>query len=155
MAIKEGELIRFDPLNEEIEVKLIEDEREREAARTAGYYAFFEYLNGFRKAIYWSRDKMEQHALRFSKGYAAKKGYTFWEKDFDSMAFKTLLRQLISKWGIMSTEMQDAIAQDMQADVVDDQTPIIEAAPAIEAAPTTAALPAEAEQAASVSINDL
>lgn len=56
---------------------------------------------------------MEAHALKYSKGYAAKKGYTFWEKDFDSMACKTMLRQLISKWGIMSVEMQTAIEKDM------------------------------------------
>jgi recombination protein RecT len=73
----------------------------------------FEYLNGFRKAIYWSRAKMEAHAMKYSKGYAAKKGYTFWEKDFDGMAFKTMLRQLISKWGIMSIELQNAIESDM------------------------------------------
>ena len=99
MAIKEGELIQ--------------DERQREEARTTGYYAMFEYLNGFRKAMYWSREKMESHALKYSRGYQAKKGFTFWEKDFDGMAYKTMLRQLISKWGIMSIEMQTAFDNDM------------------------------------------
>lgn len=113
LAIKEGELIRFDPLNEEIEVKLIEDEEAREDAETIGYYAMFEYVNGFRKAMYWSKKKMEAHALKYSKGYKAKKGYTFWEKDFDGMAYKTMLRQLISKWGIMSIDMVSAIDSDM------------------------------------------
>lgn len=113
LAIKEGELINFDPLNEEIEVSLIEDEETRENAQTIGYYAMFEYSNGFRKAIYWSKPKMEKHAEQYSKGYKAKKGYTFWEKDFDAMAYKTMLRQLISKWGIMSTEMQEAMVKDM------------------------------------------
>jgi len=113
LAIKEGELIRFDPLNEEIEVKLIDDEEAREQAETIGYYAMFEYTNGFKKAMYWSKKKMEAHALKYSKGYAAKKGFTFWEKDFDGMAFKTMLRQLISKWGIMSIEMQMALDGDM------------------------------------------
>jgi len=113
LAIKEGELVRFDPLNEEIEVNLIEDEEARENAPTIGYYAMFEYVNGFRKAIYWSKKKMEAHALKFSAGYRAKKGFTFWEKDFDAMAYKTMLRQLISKWGIMSIEMASAIDADM------------------------------------------
>lgn len=113
LAIKEGELIRFDPLNEEIEVKLIEDEEVREQAATIGYYAMFEYTNGFKKAMYWSRKKMEAHALKYSKGYQAKKGYTFWEKDFDGMAYKTMLRQLISKWGIMSIDMMTAMDGDM------------------------------------------
>ena len=113
LAIKEGELIRFDPLNEEIEVNLIEDEEQRENAPTVGYYAMFEYVNGFRKAIYWSKKRMEAHALKYSNGYRAKKGYTFWERDFDGMAYKTMLRQLISKWGIMSIDMQTAMDSDM------------------------------------------
>lgn len=115
LSIKEGELIRYDPLNEEIEVKLIDDEESRENATTIGYYAMFEYVNGFRKTMYWSRSKMEAHALKYSQGYKAKKGYTFWEKDFDGMAYKTMLRQLISKWGIMSIEMATAIDSDMAA----------------------------------------
>lgn len=113
LEIKEGELIKYDPLNEEIEVRIIEDEDEREKAATIGYYAMFEYLNGFRKTMYWTRSKMERHALNYSQGYKAKKGYTFWEKDFDAMAYKTMLRQLISKWGIMSIEMQTAMDGDM------------------------------------------
>lgn len=113
LAIKEGELIRFNPLDEEIEVKLIEDEEEREEAKTIGYYAMFEYTNGFRKALYWSKKKMEAHAMKYSRGYQAKKGYTFWEKDFDGMAYKTMLRQLISKWGIMSIDLVQGIDSDM------------------------------------------
>lgn len=113
LAIKEGELVKYDPLNEEIEVNLIEDEELREKAPTIGYYAMFEYTNGFRKTLYWSKKKMEAHALQYSKGYQAKKGYTFWEKDFDGMAYKTMLRQLISKWGIMSIDLQNAYEGDM------------------------------------------
>lgn len=113
LAIKDGELINFNPLDEEIEVNLIEDEETRESTPTIGYYAMFEYQNGFRKALYWSKAKMERHAITYSKGYNAKKGYTFWEKDFDGMAYKTMLRQLISKWGIMSIEMQDVYQKDM------------------------------------------
>jgi len=113
MSIKKGELEYFDPLNEEIKVKLMVDNWDaREKAETIGYYAMFELTNGFKKAIYWSKDQMEAHALQYSQGYKAKKGYTFWEKDFDAMAHKTLLRQLLSKWGIMSTELQTAVEAD-------------------------------------------
>lgn len=143
LAIKAGELVRFDPLNEEIEVKLIEDEEEREAAETIGYYAMFEYTNGFRKSIYWSKKKMLAHADKFSQAFS-KDGCTiktrygekkkvsyadfiagnydpkdawmyssFWYKDFDGMAYKTMLRQLISKWGIMSIDMVSALDSDM------------------------------------------
>lgn len=117
LSIKEGELIKYDPLAEEIEVNLISDEEEREKTKTVGYYAMFEYANGFKKTMYWSKEKMEAHALKYSQGYRADKQkktqYTFWSKDFDGMAYKTLLRQLISKWGIMSVEMQQAYEGDM------------------------------------------
>lgn len=113
LPIKEGELVSWNPLEEEIKVNLIDDDDVREKAKTIGYYAMYEYLNGFKKAIYWSKAKMEAHAMQYSMGYRAKKGYTFWEKDFDSMAMKTMLRQLISKYGIMSTEMQSAYENDM------------------------------------------
>lgn len=117
IAIKQGELVRFDALNEEIEVRLIEDEYTREETKTIGYYAMFEYTNGFRKAMYWSREKMEAHAKKYSPGYKKdlEKGtqWTFWAKDFDGMAYKTMLRQLISKWGIMSIDLVQAIDADM------------------------------------------
>lgn len=143
LAIKEKELVRFDPLTEEIEVRLIEDEEEREQAKTIGYYAMFEYINGFKKALYWSKKKMLSHADRYSQAFSkdAKemtvKGEkktkvsfadfesgnypkddewmysSFWYKDFDGMAFKTMLRQLISKWGIMSIDMVNAMDADM------------------------------------------
>lgn len=117
LAIKEGELVRYDPLNEEIEVNLIEDEEEREKAKTIGYYAMFEYINGFRKTLYWSKKKMQEHAKKYSQGYASdlrnNRAWTFWSKDFDAMAYKTMLRQLISKWGIMSIDMVTAIDGDM------------------------------------------
>lgn len=131
IAIKEGELQNFDPLNEVIDAVMIEDEETRENAQTIGYYAMFEYMNGFRKAMYWSKAKMEAHALKYSKGYAAKKGYTFWEKDFDGMAFKTMLRQLISKWGIMSIEMQNAIEKDMGVISTDGNVQFVDNEPAV------------------------
>ena len=117
LAIKKGELIRFDPLNEDIEVNIIEDTNEREETETIGYYAMFECVNGYRKAMYWSKEKMKAHAVKYSQGYAAdlKKGtkWTFWSKDFDGMAYKTMLRQLISKWGPTSIDMENAIDSDM------------------------------------------
>ena len=121
LAIKEDELVKYDALNEDIEVKLIEDEEKREKAPTIGYYAMFEYLNGFRKTLYWTKKHMEAHAEKYSMGYKAHKGYTFWEKDFDGMAYKTMLRQLISKWGIMSVDMQKAMESDM-AEIKEDGT---------------------------------
>lgn len=158
LPIKEGELVRFNPLEEEIEVNLIEDEETRENAKTIGYYAMFEYLNGFRKAIYWTKKKMLAHADHYSQAFSAGEGElkykdkktgnwvtkkkvsfadyeagkydskddwmysSFWYKDFDAMANKTMIRQLISKWGIMSIEMQEAYDKD-SAVIREDGTP--------------------------------
>ena len=142
VAIKEGELKAYDPLDETIEVELIEDEEIREQTPTIGYFAMFEYMNGFRKTLYWSRKKMEAHALKYSKGYQAKKGYTFWEKDFDGMALKTMLRQLISKWGIMSIDMQKAYEADM-AVIREDGSPEYVEAIAVEEVPEEPAVAPE------------
>jgi recombination protein RecT len=93
------------------------DFAQREKLPVVGYYAMFELVNGFRKELYWSKEKMEKHAETFSSGYRndLKKNtkYTFWSKNFDDMAKKTLLRQLINKWGIMSIDLQTAMASDM------------------------------------------
>lgn len=128
LAIKKGELIRYDPLFEEIEVSLIDDEYKREQTETIGYYAMFELVNGFRKTMYWSREKMIAHADRYSMAFSASayqkildgkipqgdmwKYSSFWYKDFDGMAYKTMLRQLISKWGVMSIDLQAALDKD-------------------------------------------
>ena len=122
IEVKEGELIKYNPFDGEFEAQYIEDEDIREQTPTVGYYAMFELTNGFRQILYWTKAKMEKHALQYSMGYKAKKGYTFWEKDFDSMARKTMLRQLISKGGCpMSIEMQKAYEADMGV-VNDDNT---------------------------------
>lgn len=133
VCIKEGELVRYDPLDEEIEVNLIEDDIVREETPTAGYYAMFEYANGFRKTLYWSKRKMLAHAEKYSYAFYKNGGgkslelleqgkipekelwkySSFWFKDFDGMAMKTMLRQLISKWGIMSIDLQTALDKDM------------------------------------------
>ena len=137
LDIKRGELIHYDPLEETIEVKLIDDEEEREKAETIGYYAMFEYQNGFRKTLYWSKSKMEAHAKKYSQAYRRDLNkntkYSFWSKDFDGMGFKTMIRKLISKWCIMSVEMQTAFTNDMaiisengEPDFVDNKEEIIE-----------------------------
>ena len=160
-AVKAGELKSWNPVTEELEIELIQDDEIREKTATIGYVASFTYVNGFSKTLYWSRQKMEAHALRYSKGYAAKKGYTFWEKEFDAMAFKTMLRQLISKWGIMSIDLQTAFEQDSvveSGDFLETEQPTL--APVTDAPQIAEATPAEettdaAPDAEAVSLDDL
>jgi len=118
--IKDGELIRWDPLMEEFEASFIENEEKRDKTDTIGYYAMFEYVDGFRKTLYWSKDKMLVYADKYSPAFS-KDAYvklinneipanemwkysSFWYKSFDDMAKKTMIRQLISKWGGMAVE---------------------------------------------------
>ena len=113
-SIKKGEFKGFNPITEEISINLIQDFDEREKEETVGYYAHFELMNGFTKAIYWTKAKMEKHATRYSQAYRNKYGSSFWLGDgFDDMAYKTLIKQLISKWGVMSSEFQQAFESDM------------------------------------------
>ena len=126
LPLKEGELVKYDPMTEEIEVNLIEDEELRAQKEDAWYFAMYELTNGFRKTLLWSRAKMEAHAKKYSMGYAndLKRGtsFTFWSKDFSSMACKTMLRQLIGRYGVMSTTFQRAYEADM-AYIHEDGTP--------------------------------
>lgn len=128
MEIKDGELVSYDPFNEEIVLQPIQDVDEREQTETIGYYAMFEYINGFKKVIYWSKKQMLQHADKYSPAFSQSayeklqngeipnnemwKYSSFWYKDFDGMAKKTLIRQLIGKWGVMSAEMTQAMELD-------------------------------------------
>lgn len=115
--IREGEYKGRDKSNGKHLFEFIEDDEKREELPIIGYMAYFEYLNGFYKNIYWSRTKIEKHAIKYSPAYASdlkkKTEYSYWTKDFDGMAFKTMIRQLISKWGIMSVEFQRAYESDM------------------------------------------
>lgn len=167
MVIKKGEIEDFDPFEEEFIGRRTLSYQERATAPTVGYAAYFEYLNGFRKTIYWTKEQMMAHADKFSPAFSAEalrrieagqvaerdmwKYSSFWYKDFDGMAKKTMLRQLISKWGIMSTEMQSAVISDdkiTMSDPTNKDEPIItvDADAAPEETPTVMDAPAEPVQ---------
>lgn len=128
LEVKEGEFIGYNPFTEEFNASWISGPEARAKAQTVGYVAMFEYLNGFRKVLYWTKDQMLMHADRYSPAFSAAaykrilagdipdsemwKYSSYWYKDFDGMGKKTMLRQLISHWGIMSTEMQTAFEKD-------------------------------------------
>lgn len=130
--VREGELKHYNPLTDEIEIEVIQDESARLKAPVIGYYAYLRLTNGFEKAMYWSYEKMLDHADTYSAAFSAKaysdiragkvpekdmwKYSSFWYKSFDQMAMKTMLRQLISKWGIMSIDMQTAYEYEVKAE---------------------------------------
>lgn len=163
MEIKQGEYLGRDPETGKAKFQFIEDDDERETLPTIGYMAYFEYnppkgsTTGFRKTIYWSKEKMMTHADTYSKAFS-RQGYedlqagrvpekdmwrysSFWYKNFDDMARKTLIRHLISHWGIMSIDMQTALEHDDAVNVADDGQIVTET---VEAA--RASIPADAQE---------
>lgn len=127
--IHEGEFKGRDKDTGKYKFEFIENEEERLSKPVIGYMGYFELLNGFRKTLYMSKEEMLNHADTYSKAFNKAdyekyingqipqkdlwKFSSYWYKSFQTMAFKTILRQLISKWGIMSIEMQDAFTKDM------------------------------------------
>jgi recombination protein RecT len=114
--IKEGE-IDYNPITEEISLHPIMNPTEREKAKTIGYYAAFELVSGFKKEMFSPIEKIRAHAKQYSKSYRydlnSGKKSSVWSTNFDAMAKKTMIRMLLSKWGIMSVEMQNAYVNDM------------------------------------------
>lgn len=113
--VKEGEIVNFDRLSGEIEFKWIEDQVKREKASTVGFVAYFRLLNGFEKSFYMTAEELNKHAKKYSKNFA-KYGSGLWSDDFDSMAKKTVLKLLISKYGPLNTQLQKAIQEDQTVD---------------------------------------
>lgn len=120
--VREGEIVGQDRLSGEIEFKWIEDDAEREQKPIAGYVAYIKMLNGFEKTLYWSKEKVLNHAQQYSKSFA-KYGTGLWKEQFDLMAKKTVLKSLLNGWGILSTELQTAIKFDQTIDGEYDDNP--------------------------------
>ena len=118
--IREGEVASYNPIEDAYEFTPETNIEKRMALKVVGYYAYFEMVNGFKKGIYWTKEQVDSHAKKYSATY--RKGFGLWSTDFDAMARKTMLRQLISKWGIMSVEMEKAYVGD-QAVIKEDMTP--------------------------------
>lgn len=111
--VREGQIKAYDPL------KGVEFDWTITDGEVIGYVAYFKLINGFEKYLYMSLKDLEAHGKKYSKSYDSKDKYTkeyngIWRTNFDAMAKKTVLKQLISKFGIMSVEMQDAVVKDQQ-----------------------------------------
>lgn len=172
MDIKQGEYLGKDPMTGKPRFSFIEDDNERDMLETIGYMAYFEYLNGFRKVVYWSREKMLSHADKYSPAFSAKsfqdiqdgkiaekdmwRYSSFWYKNFDDMAKKTLLRHIISRWGVMSPEMQTAFERDSSVSEIGEKGDIVTAEEAEpEEAPAIPTAPDATDIKQQVNLNDL
>ncbi|GIM32746.1 recombinase RecT [Paraclostridium bifermentans] len=114
IEIYKGEIKRVNRLTGEIEFNDDEDLIDRDTV--VGYMAYFKLLNGFEKTLYMTKEEMERHAKKYSQSYSSQKKWvvdsSLWSTDFDGMAIKTVIKRLLSKYGILSVEMQNAISND-------------------------------------------
>lgn len=104
-AIHKGQLISENPLT-----GFEFDFTQRESDEVIGYAAYFKLLNGFEKTLYMSADELKKHGTQFSQSF--RKGYGLWKDNFDSMAQKTVIKLLLSKFAPLSIEMQKAVKTD-------------------------------------------
>lgn len=128
IEVHEGEYKGRDKYTGKQVFEFIEDEDEREALPVIGYLAYFELTNGFRKSVYWTVHKMEEHANRYSQAFSLDayrkiqagqipqnemwKYSSYWYSNFAGMAEKTLIKHLLSKYGLLSTELVTAVDAD-------------------------------------------
>lgn len=106
IEVYEGQLKFWNPLAEEFDI----DVAAKKSDAVIGYAGYFEMLNGFRKSVYWSKENMDAFRDGFSKGDPR------WNYDYKAMAKKTVMRNMISKWGSLSAEMQKAYLEDLNRD---------------------------------------
>lgn len=102
----EGELISENPFTGEINLS----KTARASDKVIGYVAYFRLLNGFEKYLYMTKEEVEKHGKRYADSY--KQDWSWWQKDFDVMAMKTVMKALLSKWGPLSIKMQLALQAD-------------------------------------------
>lgn len=114
--VRKGELGKRNRLTGEIEWNWIENEDKRLKEPIIGYVNYFCLLNGFESTFYMSKEEMDAHALRYSQTYKSTNAYikeqSKWTTDFDAMALKTVIKLNLSKNGVLSTELQEAIRAD-------------------------------------------
>lgn len=114
IEVYEGEITKVNRLTGEIEFDYDNEFINRE--NVIGYVAYFKLLNGFEKTLYMSKEEMEIHAKKYSQSYSSSKKWvadsSLWSTDFNGMAIKTVLKRLLSKYGILSIDMQTAITSD-------------------------------------------
>lgn len=119
--VHKGEWVGQDEFGED----LFKFDHKFDSEPTIGFYAYFKLTNGFVKTLFWTVEQCEKHGAKYSKAHSGKnKGGEFdnWSKMFEIMASKTVLKQLLSKYAPLSTDLQKAITFD-QAVVKDDGTP--------------------------------
>lgn len=115
--VYEGEYKGFNKLTGELDIS-----GERTSDKIVGYFAYMETLNGFSHSVYSTKEEVQKHAQKYSKSYNSNS--SAWKTDFDKMAVKTVLRNLLSHYGYMSVEMMNAMTaeQPSETDTLSENT---------------------------------
>ncbi len=125
-----GETVHIDRMSGDVQVM-----GEATSDEVIGYFAHFELLNGFRKSLAWTKSKLDGHAQKYSKSYRSSKSP--WNTgEYDKMALKTVLAELLRKWAPLSVEMQQAVTADLEDSDprgVPDERPDVDLSTVIEA----------------------
>lgn len=116
--VYEGQIVEENPLT-----GYVFDWSKKTSDTVVGYAAYFSLINGFEKTFYMTAAQVNEHGKKFSKTYNNASG--LWKKDFESMALKTVLKLLLSKYAPLSVEMQKAVIAD-QAIIKDAETMDVE-----------------------------
>lgn len=102
--VHKGELVKYDPFKDEYEF----DASKRESDEVIGFMAYFRTVGGYEKYFYMTKEEALAHGKRYSKTFEN----GTWKDNPDAMCLKTVLKLLLSKYGILSVEMQRAIRFD-------------------------------------------
>jgi len=121
IEVFESQFESFNPLTEEIKA----DFTAKPDGLVVGYCGYFKLINGFTKTTYWTREQAEAHGKKYSKSFA--QNSSPWNQHFDAMAKKTVLKNMLSKWGILSIEMQKAQEFDQASIIETEDEELIEA----------------------------
>ena len=107
IPVYDDEFKAWNPLTEEIDYEPKFRDRE-DNEKPVGYLAFFKLINGFKKTVFWTYKQVDDHRKKFSQGNKGDKPIGVWKDNFNAMALKTVLRNLLTKWGPMTVDMQAA-----------------------------------------------
>lgn len=119
IPLYEGQLKSWNPLTEKAEI----DFEAQISDVVTHYVGYFELINGFKKTVLWTRDGIIKHAKKYSKSYSYSSSAWQDPDKFDGMALKTVVRNMLSKWGILSIEMQQAFADDEETKLENNAEP--------------------------------
>jgi recombination protein RecT len=128
--VYEGEEVKTNRFTGEVEIK-----GEKKSDAVIGWCGYFKAKNGTERWLYMTNEECDAHGQKYNPGgYNSKR--SAWNTDREKMRRKTVLRQLVSRWGNFSPQvqnilMQDQVAIDVQAEDLPDDNIKINAAPDI------------------------